>query len=184
MHITELPKNSPTKLLIGGDWRESSDSSSISVVDPATSETLAEVANATIEDANAAVDAAYDAQAKWAQTAPRLRAEILRRAFEIMTSRSEEIARLMVLENGKSLTDALSEVAYAAEFFRWYSEEAVRVSGLVQTAPSGSNKILVLRQAIGVAVMVTPWNFPAAMATRKIGPALAAGCSRNTEASV
>ncbi len=177
MHITELPKNSPTKLLIGGDWRESSDSSSISVVDPATSETLAEVANATIEDAKAAVDAAYDAQAKWAQTAPRLRAEILRRAFEIMTSRSEEIARLMVLENGKSLTDALSEVAYAAEFFRWYSEEAVRVSGLVQTAPSGSNKILVLRQAIGVAVMVTPWNFPAAMATRKIGPALAAGCS-------
>ncbi|TAN30130.1 MAG: NAD-dependent succinate-semialdehyde dehydrogenase [Actinomycetota bacterium] len=172
-----MPKNVPTKLLIGGSWRESSDSGSISVIDPATSETLAEVANATVDDAKAAVHAAYEAQPEWAQTAPRQRGEVLRRAFETMTTRSGEIARLMVLENGKSLTDARSEVAYAAEFFRWYSEEAVRMSGLVQTAPSGSNKMLVLRQAIGVAVMVTPWNFPAAMATRKIGPALAAGCS-------
>lgn len=177
MHITELPKNIPTKLFIGGNWRKSSDSSSITVIDPATSEVLAEVANATSEDAKDAVRSAYDAQPEWEHRPPRERGEVLRRAFEIMRSRSEEIARLMVLENGKALADARSEVAYAAEFFRWYSEEAVRVFGLVQRAPSGANQILVLRQAIGVAVLVTPWNFPAAMATRKIGPALAAGCS-------
>lgn len=177
MHITELPKDVPTKLLIGGSWRESSDSSSIAVMDPATSELLAEVANATTEDATLAVASAYEAQPGWEAVAPRERGEVLRKAFEIMRSRSEEISRLMVLENGKALSDARSETAYAAEFFRWYSEEAVRTAGYLQRAPSGSNQILVMRQAIGVAVLVTPWNFPAAMATRKIGPALAAGCS-------
>lgn len=177
VHITELPRNVPTRLLIGGVWRESSDSTHITVVDPATSEVLANVANATPEDAAEAVHAAYDAQPRWEGTAPRERGEILRAAFEIMRSKSEEIAHLMVLENGKSLTDARGEVAYAAEFFRWFSEEAVRLSGSLQRAPNGSNQILVLRKAIGVAVLVTPWNFPAAMATRKIGPALAAGCS-------
>jgi len=110
-------------------------------------------------------------------TAPRARGEILRRAFELMSERSEQLARLIVMENGKTLADARGEVAYAAEFFRWYSEEAVRALGTVQTAPSGTNRILVLRQPIGVAVLITPWNFPAAMATRKIGPALAAGCT-------
>ncbi len=177
MHITELPKEVPTKLLIGGNWRESSDSSSIAVMDPATSELLAEVSNATIEDATLAVAAAYEAQPGWEATAPRERGEVLRRAFEIMRSRSEEISRLMVLENGKAISDARNETAYAAEFFRWYSEEAVRMGGYIQRAPSGSNQILVMRQAIGVAILITPWNFPAAMATRKIGPALAAGCS-------
>ena len=177
MHITELPTNVPTKLFIGGNWRKSSDSNSITVIDPATSEVLAEVANATSEDAKDAVRSAYDAQPEWEHRPPRERGEVLRRTFEIMRSRSEEIARLMVLENGKALADARSEVAYAAEFFRWYSEEAVRIFGLAQRAPSGANQILVLRPAIGVAVLVTPWNFPAAMATRKIGPALAAGCS-------
>ncbi len=177
MHVTELPSNIPTKLLIGGVWRESNDSSSISVIDPATTELLAQVANANVDDARDAVAAAYEAQPKWESAAPRERGEVLRKAFEIMRSRSEEIARVMVLENGKTISDARSEVAYAAEFFRWYSEEAVRISGSISRAPSGSNEIIVMRKAIGVAVLVTPWNFPAAMATRKIGPALAAGCS-------
>jgi succinate-semialdehyde dehydrogenase/glutarate-semialdehyde dehydrogenase len=177
MHVSELPKGVPTQLSIGGEWRDSSDGSTISVLDPATGEELAAVANGTVEDAMEAVTVAYNAQPAWEATAPRQRAEILRKAFDLMTERSEEIARLMVLENGKALPDARGEAAYAAEFLRWYSEEAVRLAGSIQQAPSGANHILVLRQAIGVAVLVTPWNFPAAMATRKIAPALAAGCS-------
>ncbi|NUR07356.1 MAG: NAD-dependent succinate-semialdehyde dehydrogenase, partial [Nocardioidaceae bacterium] len=117
------------------------------------------------------------AAAGWARTAPRERAEVLRRAFELMTARADELAHLISLENGKALRDARGEVAYAAEFFRWYAEEAVRASGELTTAPSGANRIMVVRQPVGVAVLVTPWNFPAAMATRKIGPALAAGCT-------
>src|SRR5690606_5892857 len=113
----------------------------------------------------------------WSATAPRERAEILRRAFELMTERADRLAELIVLENGKTLSDARGEVLYSAEFFRWYSEEAVRIDGAVTTAPSGANRIIALRQPVGVAVLVTPWNFPAAMATRKIGPALAAGCT-------
>jgi succinate-semialdehyde dehydrogenase / glutarate-semialdehyde dehydrogenase len=123
------------------------------------------------------VDAAAAAGPSWAATAPRARSEILRTAFELMTARSEELAKLISLENGKALVDARGEVAYAAEFFRWYAEEAVRAGGTVATAPSGANRILVVRQPVGVCVLVTPWNFPAAMATRKIGPALAAGCT-------
>src|SRR5215468_600259 len=115
--------------------------------------------------------------AGWAATAPRQRAECLRRAFELMTANAESLARLMVAENGKALRDARAEAAYSAEFFRWYAEEAVRMEGVLMNAPSGANKILVLRQPVGVSVLVTPWNFPAAMATRKIGPALAAGCT-------
>jgi len=138
---------------------------------------IAKVADGTIEDAIAAVDAADAAAASWAATVPRERSEILRKAFELMRKRSEELARLISLENGKALSDARSEVAYAAEFFRWYAEEAVRAAGSVMTAPSGSNKIVVLQQPVGICVLVTPWNFPAAMATRKIGPALAAGCT-------
>src|SRR5207253_6037999 len=117
------------------------------------------------------------ARAGWAAKPPRERAECLRRAWALMIERSEAIARLMVLENGKALRDARGEVVYAAEFFRWFAEEAVRIDGSVVTAPSGANRILVLRQPVGVSVLVTPWNFPAAMATRKIGPALAAGCT-------
>ncbi|WP_326640525.1 NAD-dependent succinate-semialdehyde dehydrogenase [Streptosporangium sp. NBC_01755] len=167
----------PTELLIDGEWRPSSDAHRLDVVDPATGERLAEVASASQDDAVAAVDAASRALPRWAKTPSRERSVILRRAFELMTARAEEFATLITLENGKALSDARAEVSYAAEFFRWYSEEAVRLAGTVQTAPSGDYRILVERAPIGVAVLVTPWNYPAAMATRKIGPALAAGCS-------
>jgi succinate-semialdehyde dehydrogenase/glutarate-semialdehyde dehydrogenase len=167
----------PTDLFIGGRWRPASDGARIDVLDPSSGEKLADVASATPEDALCAVEAAEAALAGWAATPPRERAELLRSAFDKMKQRAEEFAELIVLENGKTLADARAEVAYAAEFFRWYAEEAVRTLGTVQTAPSGGNKILVLRQPVGVSVLVTPWNFPAAMATRKIGPALAAGCT-------
>jgi succinate-semialdehyde dehydrogenase / glutarate-semialdehyde dehydrogenase len=167
----------PTDLFVGGRWTAAQDDGRFAVVDPATGEEIAHVADGTVEDARRCVDAADAAAAGWAATAPRQRSEILRRAFELMTERAEQIAELMVRENGKALADARSEVAYAAEFFRWYAEEAVRVSGDVRTAPSGANRIVVLRQPIGIALLITPWNFPAAMATRKIGPALAAGCT-------
>ncbi|MGH2789411.1 MAG: aldehyde dehydrogenase family protein, partial [Actinomycetota bacterium] len=166
-----------TELYIGGRWRGSSDDSSFDVLDPSDESVLATVANGTVDDARACVEAADLAAGGWASTAPRERAEVLRRAFELMTERAEEIAELIVRENGKPLGDARGETAYAAEFFRWYSEEAVRATGVVATAPSGANRIIVVRQPVGIAVMVTPWNFPAAMATRKIGPALAAGCT-------
>lgn len=167
----------PTGLRIGGKVRPASDGGTFEVHDPSTGGLITSVSNGTVDDARAAVDAAAAAAAGWAATAPRERAEILRRAFELMTARADEIALLMSLENGKALSDARGEVAYAAEFFRWYSEEAVRLHGEVTTAPSGANRILVLRQPVGICVLVTPWNFPAAMATRKIGPALAAGCT-------
>jgi succinate-semialdehyde dehydrogenase/glutarate-semialdehyde dehydrogenase len=167
----------PTQLLIGGHWVDASDHQTFDVDDPSTGEVIATVANATVEDGLAAVGAAAGALPGWAATAPRQRAEVLRRTFELMTQRAEDFARLIVRENGKALTDARGEVAYAAEFFRWFAEEAVRAEGQVQTAPAGANRILVLRQPIGVSVLITPWNFPAAMATRKIGPALAAGCT-------
>ena len=174
---TELVANVPTGLLIGGTWVDSSDGRRIDVTDPSNGAHLASVADATIEDGILAVDAAYAALPAWSSTAPRVRGEVLRKAFELMMARSEELAQLIVLENGKALPDARGEVAYAAEFFRWFSEEAVRGTGEITTAPSGANRIVVVRQPIGVAVLVTPWNFPAAMATRKIGPALAAGCT-------
>jgi len=175
--FAQLAPKIPTGAFVGGQWRPSSDASTIAVADPSSSETLTEVANGTVEDAAAAVDAAAAAMPAWAATAPRDRAEILRRAYLIMTERQEELSRLVVLENGKTLADARGEIAYAAEFFRWYSEEAVRNIGEIMTAPSGANKILVTHQPIGVAALITPWNFPAAMLTRKIGPALAAGCA-------
>jgi succinate-semialdehyde dehydrogenase / glutarate-semialdehyde dehydrogenase len=167
----------PTDLLVGGEWRPANAGSTMDVHDPSTTEVLAQVADGTVEDAMAAVDAAAAAGPAWAATPPRLRAEVLRRAFTLMTERAELLAALIVLENGKALPDARGEVAYAAEFFRWYAEEAVRAAGSLATAPAGTNRILVLQQPVGVCVLVTPWNFPAAMATRKIAPALAAGCS-------
>ena len=166
----------PTALLIGGQWTDGR-AGVLPVVDPATEDPVAEVANASIEDALDAVTAAYDALPRWAATAPRERGECLRRAWELMIQRSDALARLMVIENGKALRDAKAEVTYAAEFFRWYAEEAVRNEGALVTAPSGANRIMVQHQPAGVSVLVTPWNFPAAMATRKIGPALAAGCT-------
>jgi succinate-semialdehyde dehydrogenase / glutarate-semialdehyde dehydrogenase len=166
----------PTGLLIGGHWGAGR-GGMLPVTDPATEDVIAEVASATPEDALDAVTAAHDALPGWAALPPRERGECLRRAYELMIGRAEALARLMVVENGKALKDARGEITYAAEFFRWYSEEAVRNEGSLGLAPSGANRIMVVRQPVGVSVLVTPWNFPAAMATRKIGPALAAGCT-------
>ena len=176
VQMTE-PVTAPTQLFIDGRWTAASDERTFDVQDPATGETIATVADGSVEDGLAAVTAAEKALPGWSATPPRQRAEILRRAFEVMTERTEEIARLIVRENGKALTDARGETTYAAEFFRWFSEEAVRAAGELMPAPAGTNNILVMRQPIGVSVLITPWNFPAAMATRKIGPALAAGCT-------
>ncbi|WP_030442430.1 NAD-dependent succinate-semialdehyde dehydrogenase [Actinoplanes subtropicus] len=166
-----------TELFIGGKWVPAASGGRFDVIDPATGDVIASVADGGESDAGAAVDAAAAAGPGWAATPPRVRGEALRRAFELMTARADELAKLISLENGKALADAKGEVTYAAEFFRWFAEEAVRGEGLVSTAPSGANRILVVRQPVGVCVLVTPWNFPAAMATRKIGPALAAGCT-------
>ncbi len=168
--------NAPTGLLIGGHW-SAGRAGVLPVTDPATEDVIAEVASASTEDALDAVTAAYEALPKWAAWPPRERGECLRRAYELMMRDAEPLARLMVIENGKALRDARGEIAYAAEFFRWYAEEAVRNSGYLSVAPSGANKIMVRHQPVGVSVLITPWNFPAAMATRKIGPALAAGCT-------
>jgi succinate-semialdehyde dehydrogenase/glutarate-semialdehyde dehydrogenase len=166
-----------TRLLIGGEHVAAGDGAEFEVVDPATGDVIAMVASGTPEDAVAAVGAAHDAAASWAMTAPRERGEILRRSFEAMIARREEIATVIVLESGKSWNDAIGEVNYAAEFYRWFSEEAVRVDGGLKRAPAGDKNILTVLQPVGVSILVTPWNFPAAMATRKIGPALAAGCT-------
>ncbi|HTZ93691.1 MAG TPA: NAD-dependent succinate-semialdehyde dehydrogenase [Streptosporangiaceae bacterium] len=168
--------DAPTGLLIGGQW-SAGRAGSLPVIDPATEQPVTEVADASPEDALDAVAAAAAALPAWAARPPRERAECLRRAYELMIARSEQLARLMVVENGKALRDARGEIVYAAEFFRWYAEEAVRIDGSLSVAPSGANKIMVTRQPVGVSYLITPWNFPAAMATRKIGPALAAGCT-------
>ncbi|ROQ30304.1 succinate-semialdehyde dehydrogenase/glutarate-semialdehyde dehydrogenase [Frondihabitans sp. PhB188] len=167
----------PTGLIIGGITRDAMDGGRFDVIDPADGSILTSVANGTVDDAKAAVNAAADAAADWAATAPRKRSSILLSAFNLMIERADDLASLIVAENGKIFADARGEVLYAAEFLRWYAEEAVRIPGAFQTAPSGANRILVTHHPIGIAVLVTPWNFPAAMATRKIGPALAAGCT-------
>ena len=169
------PATLPGDLVIGAERRTGA--ARIDVVDPSTGQPFATVADGTVEDALAAVAAAHAAGPAWAATAPRARSEILRRAYELMIERRAMLAELISLENGKALPDATGEITYAAEFFRWFSEEAVRLNGELAVAPGGANRILVQYQPIGVAVMVTPWNFPAAMATRKLGPALAAGCT-------
>src|SRR5712692_6289313 len=168
--------NAPTGLLIGGQW-STGRAGVLPVINPATEDPIAEVASATAEDALDAVSAAHQALPGWAATPPRVRGECLRRAYELMIADTESLARLMVMENGKALKDARAEITYAAEFFRWFAEEAVRIDGMITRAPAGTNRILVQHQPVGVSVLVTPWNFPAAMATRKIGPALAAGCT-------
>ncbi len=177
MGSSDVPAKVPTNLFIDGRWVPASSGARFGVADPATGEQIASVADAEVADGLAAVRAAAAAGPGWAATAPRARGETLRRVFELMVERSDELAVLMTRENGKALRDARGEVTYAAEFFRWYAEEAVRATGEVMTAPSGANRILVVHQPVGVCVLVTPWNFPAAMATRKIGPALAAGCT-------
>src|SRR6059058_1130098 len=172
-----LLANVPTDLWIGGQWRKASDDGRFDVVDPATETKIASVASASLDDAKTAVDAANDALEGWAGRKPRERAEVLRKAFELIMRDAERFAKLITIENGKALSDSRAEVAYAAEFFRWYAEEAVRNIGEVSRAPTSGARILVQHKPAGVAVLVTPWNFPAAMATRKIGPALAAGCT-------
>ena len=166
----------PTDLWIGGQWRKASDHQRFEVIDPATERAIGSVASATVEDAKAALDAAQAAFAGWAAKKPRERGEILRKAYELIMRDAERLAKLITLENGKALPDSRAEVAYAAEFFRWNAEEAVRNLGSLSTAPASGARILVQHKPAGIAVLVTPWNYPAAMATRKIGPALAAGC--------
>jgi succinate-semialdehyde dehydrogenase / glutarate-semialdehyde dehydrogenase len=167
----------PTELLIDGEWRPASGGRTLGVEDPATGETLVEVADGDDGDALAALDAADRAQSTWAATPPRERGEILRRAFEALIANAGDLALLMTLEMGKPLAESRAEIAYAAEFFRWYSEEAVRITGDYRVAPAGGSRLIVLRQPVGPALFITPWNFPMAMGTRKIGPAIAAGCT-------
>jgi len=164
-----------TQLFIDGKWIDGV--STIAVTDPSDNSTIANVAVASDEDCATAIDAASNAFKSWAKTVPRVRAEILRKAFEIMVAEADRLAEIITKENGKVLSDAKGEILYAAEFFRWFSEEAVRVNGEFRTSPNGDKRILVTKQPIGVSLLITPWNFPAAMATRKIGPALAAGCT-------
>jgi succinate-semialdehyde dehydrogenase/glutarate-semialdehyde dehydrogenase len=165
----------PKQLLIGNAWREAEGGATLPVEDPSTGETLCEVADATPADGVAALDAAVAAQADWAATAPRRRSEILHDAYALMMERQDDLALLMTLEMGKPLPEAKGEIAYAAEFFRWNAEEAVRIHGSLSVAPGGDKRIVVHHPPVGVVAMITPWNFPAAMMTRKLAPALAAG---------
>ncbi|MBO0694205.1 MAG: aldehyde dehydrogenase family protein, partial [Acidimicrobiaceae bacterium] len=167
----------PTGLLIDGAWRPAASGRVLAVEDPATGDTLVEVADGDADDALAALDAAHGAQPGWAATPPRERGEILRRAFEAITANAGELATLMTLEMGKPVAESRAEIAYAAEFFRWFSEEAARIGGDYRIAPAGGARIVTMRQPVGPALLITPWNFPMAMGTRKIGPAIAAGCT-------
>lgn len=167
----------PTGLFIGGRWREASGGGTFAVDDPATGEPIAMVADATVGDGRAALDAACAVAGSWAATPPRERGEILRRAFELITARADDLALLMTLEMGKTIKESRAEIAYAAEFFRWFSEEAVRIAGRWSVAPNGATRLLTMKQPVGPCLFITPWNFPMAMGTRKIGPAVAAGCT-------
>lgn len=166
-----------TTLLIAGEWREAAGGARFPVEDPATGEALTEVADASPDDGAAALTAAAEAQASWGVTPPRERAEILRRGFETMMARQDDLALLMTLEMGKPVAESRTEIAYAAEFLRWFSEEASRIEGSYRFAPAGGSRILTMRQPVGPCLFITPWNFPAAMGARKIGPAIAAGCT-------
>jgi succinate-semialdehyde dehydrogenase / glutarate-semialdehyde dehydrogenase len=170
--VDEVPK----QLYIGGEWRDGS-KGTLSVEDPSTGETLTEVADASTDDAKAALTAAVDAGPEWAAHAPRERGEILRRAFEAIMSRADDLALLMTLEMGKPLAESKAEIAYGAEFFRWFSEQAVRIDGRYSTNSNGQGRVLTMQQPVGPCLLITPWNFPLAMGTRKIGPAIAAGCT-------
>jgi succinate-semialdehyde dehydrogenase / glutarate-semialdehyde dehydrogenase len=167
----------PKGIYINGKWQDACDGETLDVIDPATGKVLATIADASAADGMAAMDAADKAQAEWAKTAPRYRAELLRSAFEKVAAMADDFALLMSLEMGKPVAEAKGEVAYGNEFIRWFSEEAVRVTGRYGTAPDGKNRIMVLKRPVGPSLFITPWNFPLAMATRKIGPAIAAGCT-------
>jgi len=174
---TSLIRSVPKGLFIGGTWRNSSDGATLAVEDPATGRTLTDVADATVADGRAALEAAAAAQSSWATTPPRDRSEILRTAYERITARTEEFALCMTLEMGKPLADSRAEVVYGAEFFRWFAGEAVRIHGRYAVAPNGATRLMTMKQPVGPTLMITPWNFPLAMGTRKIGPAIAAGCT-------
>jgi len=165
------------RLLIGGEWRDASGGGTFGVHDPSTGETLCDIADATADDARAALDAAVAAQAEWAATPPNTRSDILQSAFELMKERADDLALLMTLEMGKALPESKGEIAYAGEFFRWNAGEALRLDGDFKVAGNGASRVLVMRQPIGPCYLITPWNFPTAMGTRKIGPAIAAGCT-------
>jgi succinate-semialdehyde dehydrogenase/glutarate-semialdehyde dehydrogenase len=167
----------PTQLFIGGEWRDASGGATLDVEDPSTGEVLTSVADATPEDAKAALDACCAVQGEWASHPPRERGEILRRAFEILTERADDLALLMTLEMGKPVAESKAEITYAAEFFRWFAEEAVRIEGRFATVPNGVGRLITMKQPVGPCYAITPWNFPMAMGTRKIGPAVAAGCT-------
>jgi succinate-semialdehyde dehydrogenase / glutarate-semialdehyde dehydrogenase len=171
--IADVPKG----LWIGGEWRDAAGGATLEVEDPATGEALCEVADASVEDARSALDAACAAQAEWAAHPPRERGEILRRAYEALMSRVDDLALLMTLEMGKPVAESKGEIAYAADFLRWFSEEAVRIDGRFAVSPDGKSRLLTMKQPVGPCLMITPWNFPMAMGTRKIGPAVAAGCT-------
>ncbi|HVX55667.1 NAD-dependent succinate-semialdehyde dehydrogenase [Nocardioides sp.] len=164
-------------LFIGGAWRDAQGGEDFAVLDPADGSVLTRVADASVEDALDALDAAAAAQAEWARTAPRTRGEILRSAFELIAERADDFAELMSLEMGKTIAEAKGEVTYGNEFFRWFSEEAVRIHGRWMQAPAGGSRLLTMKKPVGPCLFVTPWNFPLAMGTRKIGPAIAAGCT-------
>jgi len=174
---SELLAKVPDRLFIGGEWVESTSGRSIDVLDPATSLVIKTIADASVEDGTAAMDAAAATQDSWAATAPRVRGEILRRAFDLLQERKEEFALLMTLEMGKPLAEARGEVAYGGEFLRWFSEEAVRITGRYGSNPEGTGRMIVTHMPVGPSFLITPWNFPLAMATRKIAPAIAAGCT-------
>ncbi len=167
----------PHQLFIAGEWRDASGGGTLEVEDPSTGEALCAVADATTQDGDAALAAAHEAFPAWRDTAPRERSDVLRRAFELMVERTDDLALLMTLEMGKPLEESRGEIAYAAAFFRWYAEEAVRIDGRYTTSENGKGRLLTMRRPVGPCVFITPWNFPMAMGTRKVGPAIAAGCT-------
>ncbi len=177
VNVSELLAKVPTGLLINGEWRDAASGETFEVENPATGETLATLASASSDDAMAALDAACAVKDEWARTSPRERSNILRRAFDLVTERKDEFAALMTLEMGKPLAEAYGEVTYGAEYLRWFSEEAVRDYGATLPAPEGTIQMVTRRKPVGPCLLITPWNFPLAMATRKVGPAVAAGCT-------
>ena len=168
--------NVPKQLYIGGEWRDGGEGT-LAVEDPSTGETLCEVADASVEDAKAALDVAVEAGPDFAARPPRERGEILRRAYEAIIDRQDELALLMTLEMGKPVSESRAEIVYAADFLRWFAEEAVRIDGRFAVAPNGQSRLLTMKQPVGPCLLITPWNFPLAMGTRKVGPAIAAGCT-------
>ena len=176
-HERAVLERTPARLLVGGQWCDARGGKKLAVEDPSTGETIAEIADATPDDAKEALDAAVSAQVDWAHSAPNDRSEILYRAFRALKDNSDELALLMTLEMGKSMKESKAEIAYSAEFFRWFSGEALRLDGYYKAGGGGTGRVLVMRQPVGPCYFITPWNFPMAMGTRKLGPAIAAGCT-------